>query len=63
MEFARLREEKLGLSTQITKTFFEGIFNDCLVGKADLYSVIPAYLQEWKWKGSVEEFYNPLAEN
>lgn len=39
-----------------TRPFFTGPFADCLVGKADLYTVLGPYLQEWEWPHTVEEF-------
>jgi putative hydrolase of the HAD superfamily len=36
--------------------FFYGPFQDCLIGKTDLFDVLPAALQSWGWKGTVEEF-------
>jgi putative hydrolase of the HAD superfamily len=39
-----------------TKTFFTGVFKDCVTGKADLKEVLPPYLKEWGWKKSVDEF-------
>jgi putative hydrolase of the HAD superfamily len=45
-----------GISPEMTKPFFEGVFNDCLTGKADLKDVLPAFLKDWAWKASVDEF-------
>lgn len=36
--------------------FFKGPFQDCLVGKTDLFDVLPAALQSWGWKRPMEEF-------
>lgn len=27
--------------------FFRGIFQDCIIGKADLREVLPSYLTDW----------------
>lgn len=35
--------------------FFQGEFQQCLVGKADLKEVIMPYLTKWKWNKSVDE--------
>jgi putative hydrolase of the HAD superfamily len=56
MQFSKLLKEKYGISPQMTQGFFRGVFNDCLVGKADLRDVLPPFLGEWGWKGSVDEF-------
>lgn len=36
--------------------FFQGPFQACLVGKADLKVEIAPYLALWGWQGSVDEF-------
>ena len=51
-EYAR----RCGISSETMKPFFQGIFKDCIVGKADLREVIAPYLTEWKWTRSVEEY-------
>jgi putative hydrolase of the HAD superfamily len=56
MQFAKLREMKLGISNEMAEPFFKGIFNDCLIGKADLMDVLPPFLRKWNWQGSIEEF-------
>lgn len=35
--------------------FFHGIFQECMVGRADLKDILPSYIAEWGWKGTVEE--------
>jgi putative hydrolase of the HAD superfamily len=56
MQFSKYLNEEHGISPEMTGTFFRGVFNDCLVGKANLSEVLPTYLEEWNWRGSVEEF-------
>lgn len=36
--------------------FYRGIFQECLIGKADLKEVIAPWLVKWKWDGSVDTF-------
>jgi len=36
--------------------FFRWIFQDCIIGKADLMEVLPPYLSEWWWRWIVEEY-------
>lgn len=55
-QFSRYLEREHGISPQMTGGFFRGLFNDCLLGKAQLSEVLPAYLQEWNWTGSVDGF-------
>ena len=56
MQFSKHLGEQHGISPEMTRSFFHGVFNDCLVGKANLSKVLPTYLQDWNWKGSVDEF-------
>jgi putative hydrolase of the HAD superfamily len=56
MQFSKYLNEEHGISPEMTRSFFRGVFNDCLVGKANLSEVLPTYLEEWNWRGSVEEF-------
>lgn len=55
-QFSRHLAEVYGLLPEKTLGFFEGIFNQCLLGRAQLEDVLPPYLQEWAWPGSVDEF-------
>jgi putative hydrolase of the HAD superfamily len=55
-QFSKYLKEKYGISPDMTRSFFGGVFNDCLTGKANLNEVLPTYLQDWKWTGSPEEF-------
>lgn len=36
--------------------FFQGPFQDALIGKADLKMIIQPYLKDWNWAGTVDEF-------
>lgn len=35
--------------------FFNGTFQDCLIGKADLKEELKPYLAKWRWPGGVDE--------
>ena len=56
MQFSQLLKDQYGISPQMTRDFFQGIFNDCLIGKADLKQVLPPYLREWGWEDTVDDF-------
>jgi putative hydrolase of the HAD superfamily len=56
LQFARHLDQQHGISPEMTRPFFGGVFNDCLVGKASLQDVLPAYLSKWGWKNSLEDF-------
>lgn len=51
IRFAR----EYGVSADM-QVFFRWIFQDCIIWKADLMEVLPPYLNEWWWKGTVEEY-------
>ncbi len=53
--FSARYERKVGKPGLLT-TFFKGVFQDCLVGKADLKEEASKHLEEWGWKGNVESF-------
>ena len=56
MQFAKLREMKYGISHEMADPFFKGVFNECLIGKADLMDALPPFLRKWNFQGSAEEF-------
>jgi len=56
MQFSNHLNQAYGISPEMTQPFFRGVFNDCLVGKANLEEVLPPFLKEWGWQGSVNEF-------
>ena len=49
-------ERDYGIRRETTKSFFEGIFMECVVGKKDLKKVIVPFLRKWGWKKSIDEF-------
>jgi len=54
--FARYLEQQHGITPAMTRGFFRGVFDECLVGKADLKQVLPPFLVEWGWRKSVDDF-------
>ncbi len=48
-------EREYGISADSVLPFFTGVFQECLIGKADLKEVITPHLAEWGWKGTVDE--------
>lgn len=56
MQFSRHLEKEYGITPLMTKKFFQGVFNECLIGKADLLEVLPPFLKEWGWKGSARDY-------
>lgn len=49
-------QKQFGVSNDEMLPFFKGIFQECLVGKADLKEAVLPYLADWKWNGTVDEF-------
>ncbi len=47
---------RMWLSPNTMKPFFSGIFQECIIGKADLQEVIVPYLKEWKWKWNPDKY-------
>lgn len=54
--FAEHLTKEFQITREATQAFFQGRFTDCLLGKEDLAEVLPPYLAEWGWTGSVGEF-------
>lgn len=54
--FAAHLTREYQITQEATRAFFQGKFTDCLIGKTNLSHVLPPYLEEWGWTGSVEEF-------
>lgn len=54
--FRHYLEREHGITRDVTRDFFGGVFNDCLEGRADLKAVLPPFLAEWRWPGTVDDF-------
>lgn len=54
--FSKKLAKEYGISLEQTAPFFKGVFNDCLIGNADLKESISPYLKEWGWKTGVDNF-------
>ena len=51
-------QKQSGVSNEEMLPFYKGVFQDCLVGKADLKEVIKPWLTKWKFEGTADEFLN-----
>lgn len=51
----KLKQQGFIPSTEKTVPFFKGVFQDCLVGKADLKNELTKVIQDWGWQGTVDE--------
>jgi putative hydrolase of the HAD superfamily len=54
--FSEYLEKKHSIPYALTLPFFEGIFQKCLIGQADLKKIIRPYLKKWGWQKNVDEF-------
>lgn len=51
-------QKQSGISSEEMLPFYNGVFQECLVGKADLKKVITPWLEKWKFEGTADEFLN-----
>ena len=54
--FSIFLARQVGISLETTKEFFDGPFQDCIVGKGDLKQVVYPYLEAWGWNDGVDAF-------
>ncbi|MFA6353712.1 MAG: HAD-IA family hydrolase [Candidatus Paceibacterota bacterium] len=54
--FSTLLLEEFGIPLEKTLEFFNGPFQDCLVGKLDLQETIQPYLSIWGWNKGIDAF-------
>ena len=47
-------QQEFGVPNEDMFAFFSGVFQDCLIGKADLKEAVQPYLKRWKWTGDVD---------
>jgi len=52
--FSKHLAQTYGITSDLTRSFFEGRFLECLVGKADLKEELAGLLPAWGWSGSIE---------
>lgn len=54
--FMVYQKQELNLDPNSTREFFQGVFQDCLVGRADLKEAIAPFLPRWGWSRTVDDF-------
>lgn len=54
--FAEYLQREHGITREMTREFFRGVFTQCSIGQADLMEVLPSFLPKWGWQGSLEQF-------
>lgn len=53
--FSEELEKDFGIPAEKLLPFFKSVFQKCLIGKADLKEELKNYVEEWGWKGTVDE--------
>lgn len=53
--FSEQLEIDYGIKTEKVQPFFKGAFRQCSLGKADLKEELAKVIDEWGWKGTIEE--------
>lgn len=48
--------EKHGVGNDKMLPFFQGAFQKCLIGEADLLEEVKPWLTTWNWTGTAEDF-------
>lgn len=54
--FSKILARAQGITRETAAPFYRGPFIQCLTGKADLKQELAAYLPQWKWRGSIDDF-------
>ena len=52
----RYFEVEHGITQDMARDFFAGVYRDCLIGRADLREELEPFLPAWGWRGSVDDF-------
>jgi HAD superfamily hydrolase (TIGR01509 family) len=53
--FSTVLERDYGIPPEKTLPFFQGIFQETIIGNADLKEIIAPHLKKWGWNKSVDE--------
>lgn len=48
-------ERDYGITKAMTQGFFTNKFGACIIGKADLKEELAPYIQQWGWRGTVDD--------
>jgi putative hydrolase of the HAD superfamily len=54
--FADVLEQQHGISRRMTEKFFQGPFQECLIGERKLENALSPFLKHWRWQGSTSDF-------
>ncbi len=53
--FSKRLVEEYGTDEESISQFFNGVFSECLVGKADMKEEIREYAKRWRWNRSIDD--------
>ncbi len=53
--FSEQLEKDFGIKKEIMTPFFTGVYSQCSLGKADLKKELTKVVDDWGWKGTVDE--------
>jgi len=56
MQFSIFLAENYRITPEMTLPFFNGMMEECLLGRRSLEDLLPPYLQVWGWPGTLREF-------
>jgi putative hydrolase of the HAD superfamily len=56
MVFAEWLEREHGITSEQRGAFFRGLFVDCNAGETDMRDVLPSFLDQWEWPGTLDTF-------
>lgn len=56
MRFAAVLHQEHGITREMTKDFFTGVFSEALRGDALVRDLLPSYLKRWGWTSDVDVF-------
>lgn len=49
-------EKRYGISTEVSQVFFDKEWPEIIIGHKDIREVLPPYLKNWGWEGTVEDY-------
>ncbi len=53
--FSARLENEYGISRELLRPFFQGAFQKCLIGEADLKREMALVYRDWGWRGTLDE--------
>jgi len=56
--FSERLQKEYGIPMEKMMPFFTGVFRDCSNGKADLKEELAKVIEDWGWKGTLEDLLN-----